>query len=88
MIDVPDEITTRILYAASTLVAADLAVDGIDPSTLGDIELGARLAEALDDTAIIAIGVSLDPTGANLAPAARQIADRALMGARTMAVAA
>jgi hypothetical protein len=70
---VPDEITTRILYAAAARVAADLAADGLDQAALDDLELGARMAAAVDD--------------APLARPVRAIVDRAL-GGRAMAVAA
>ena len=86
----PDEITTRILYAAATRVAADLAADGLDQAALDDLELGARMAAAVDDfDAIVADAIEIDPTGATLTPAARAIADRALAGeARQIARAA
>ena len=50
----PDEITTRILYAAAARVAADLAADGLDQAALDDVELGARMAAAVDDFDAIA----------------------------------
>lgn len=86
----PDEITTRILYAAAARVAADLAADGLDQAALDDLELGARMAAAVEDfDAIVAAAIEIDPTGATLTPSARSIADRALAGeARQIARAA
>lgn len=75
-----DEITTRILYAAATRVAADLADDGLTPDRLDDRELGARMAVAVDDfDAIAEAAIELD-LDAPLAPAAQAIVDRALAG--------
>lgn len=83
----PDEITTRILYAAATRVAADLAADGLDQAAIDDRELGTRLAAAVDDfDAIATAAIELD-LDAPLAPPVRAIVDRAL-GGRAMAVAA